>query len=641
VQRIRNRYPKAKVNIVAHSMGGLLARRYILDNPNDHYIQKLITLASPFLGAPQAINTMEHGDLGLLTNPIIPLIPRLDLKQLVEFFPGAHELIPSPSYFALGGRPLVERGYDLNLDSISSQEYTSSQLYAMLNQRYSRSNPGDNVEVFHSTDQDNWSLNKPINTDVCYYHFYGVKAKADTIATLIPSIVSRRNHLGVVSFSTVFRVIPTLGDGTVPLISSRRTSNIGGSFNLNAQNATLRLFVNGNVEHLGLPQNTAVINAVLDALAEPVQTPTNSAMTTKDKMNADATLDPTPSPAYYVTVTGSTSVTLTDANGNMFDPFANSGSAGLPDVTTYITGNDSVLVIFPTDKTLSATITAPLSPVTIEIIKGTDTETSQAIRYADVEMPAGSKARIVFTGQGVDVLKLDADANGTFETPITPTANVSGSASQDGDPPLVNISSTGQGTNALVTISSSDAGSGIKATYYSLDGANFQPYTAPFIVGPYQARTVYAFADDKVANRSGLVTHVLATLPLQLILAESSSEPTQAAALDSVLFLRDPFPLINVANLLNQGTDRNTRITVFVMNLQLAQGEVSSSIVVNLIDSNNQSYDIAAEDVRPVLNFGLTQVVFRLPDNLPVGTCAVRVKAHGQISNAGTIRIRI
>jgi len=110
---------------------------------------------------------------------------------------------------------------------------------------------------------------------------------------------------------------------------------------------------------------------------------------------------------------------------------------------------------------------------------------------------------------------------------------------------------------------------------------------------------------------------------------------------DPVLFTRDPFPVLNGADLLNLETDRNTRVILFVTNLQLGPGEPSSSVIVNLTDSNNQSYDLAAEDVRPVPNFTFTQVIFRLPDNLPVGTCAVTVKAHGQSSNAGTFRIRI
>lgn len=98
---------------------------------------------------------------------------------------------------------------------------------------------------------------------------------------------------------------------------------------------------------------------------------------------------------------------------------------------------------------------------------------------------------------------------------------------------------------------------------------------------------------------------------------------------------------MNGADLLNLGSDRNTRVIIFVTNLQLAQGETSASVVVSLIDGNFQSYDIAAEDVRPVPNFNFTQVIFRLPNNLPAGTCTIKINAHGQVSNAGTIRIRI
>jgi len=203
-------------------------------------------------------------------------------------------------------------------------------------------------------------------------------------------------------------------------------------------------------------------------------------------------------------VTGSTSVTFADTNGNTLDPFADTSSAGIPDVTTYITGNDSVLVIVPTDKTLSVTIVAPPAPVAIEIRKGTDTETSQAIRYADVEMPAGAKARIQFTGQGVDILKLDADANGTFETPISPTANVSGIAAADVAPPVLTFADQNLQGTVQVAIAAADSGSGVKSIFYSLDGVHFFSYFAAITVNPLQQPIIYAYAEDNLANRDSL-----------------------------------------------------------------------------------------------------------------------------------------
>jgi len=87
--------------------------------------------------------------------------------------------------------------------------------------------------------------------------------------------------------------------------------------------------------------------------------------------------------------------------------------------------------------------------------------------------------------------------------------------------------------------------------------------------------------------------------------------------------------------------NQNTKLMVFVKNLQLMEGEPVYSVVVNLRDANNKTFDVLAESVRPVANTDFVQVIFRLPNNLAVGTCTVKVKAHGQITNAGTMRIRI
>jgi hypothetical protein len=126
---------------------------------------------------------------------------------------------------------------------------------------------------------------------------------------------------------------------------------------------------------------------------------------------------------------------------------------------------------------------------------------------------------------------------------------------------------------------------------------------------------------------------------MQLLLEVSGPTTTQAAALDSLLFTRDPFPVVNVNYLLTR-SDHNTRVVLFVTKLQLAPGEVSSAVVVDLLDSSNVSFHVPAEDVRAVPNFDFTQVIFRLPDNLAAGECVVQVTAHGQVTNTGTIRIR-
>jgi len=128
---------------------------------------------------------------------------------------------------------------------------------------------------------------------------------------------------------------------------------------------------------------------------------------------------------------------------------------------------------------------------------------------------------------------------------------------------------------------------------------------------------------------------------MQLLLDSAGPAIDQLASLESARLLRDPFRVISGAGVLGQGSDQNTKLMVFVKNLQLMEGEPVYSVVVNLRDANNKTYDVLAESVRPVPNTDFVQVIFRLPNNLAVGTCTVKVKAHGQITNAGTMRIRI
>ena len=63
-------------------------------------------------------------------------------------------------------------------------------------------------------------------------------------------------------------------------------------------------------------------------------------------------------------------------------------------------------------------------------------------------------------------------------------------------------------------------------------------------------------------------------------------------------------------------------------------------MLVNLVDANNQSVDVPAEDVRPAPNMDFVQVTFRLPNGLAVGACKVTIKAHAKTSNTGTFRIK-
>ena len=164
--------------------------------------------------------------------------------------------------------------------------------------------------------------------------------------------------------------------------------------------------------------------------------------------------------------------------------------------------------------------------------------------------------------------------------------------------------------------------------------------TNTLTTGTHAISAVYS-GDTNFSSSVGLlsVDQVITNLPtLQLIVEEFGPYPNLAASLDSLLFLRDPFPVQSLGPWYGF-PDQNTRVMIFVANLQLNQGESSSVVVVQLTGSNNQVFDVPAEDVRPEPITGFAQITFRLPDALAAGDCSVLVKAHGQFSNSAIIRI--
>lgn len=140
--------------------------------------------------------------------------------------------------------------------------------------------------------------------------------------------------------------------------------------------------------------------------------------------------------------------------------------------------------------------------------------------------------------------------------------------------------------------------------------------------------------------RSFSVSSVGSSQPFQILLEQFGTVPNLASAVDSILLLRDPFPVLNGTNPLNPTSDKNTRVLIFLSNFQLEPGETASSVVVNLVGSDNHSFDVPAEDVRFLSSSSITQVMFRLPNGLAIGESTLTVKARGQVSNAGIIRIR-
>jgi hypothetical protein len=112
-----------------------------------------------------------------------------------------------------------------------------------------------------------------------------------------------------------------------------------------------------------------------------------------------------------------------------------------------------------------------------------------------------------------------------------------------------------------------------------------------------------------------------------------------AAAVDSVMMIRDPFPFNST---LNFSSDQRTRIILFAMNIDLQPGENAASVTVHAENSQHQIFSVPAEYVGKVTRFSwLSQVNVRLPDELMNGgDFSMSVIYHGVESNKVVITIK-
>src|SRR6267378_7368321 len=136
----------------------------------------------------------------------------------------------------------------------------------------------------------------------------------------------------------------------------------------------------------------------------------------------------------------------------------------------------------------------------------------------------------------------------------------------------------------------------------------------------------------------GYVAPASAAPSLSPTLISVSSGSTRAVALESVSMRAEPFSLASEGNF--NTTDPRTRITLFVMNLDLLAGETENSLTADAEDAAHAHYPLKVEYVGQVPNFeGVYMVVMRLNDSMTgnLGDVLIRLNLHGMGSN----RVRV
>ena len=175
-------HPGKKVDILTHSQGGLIARKYLLLESarlgtwSNSRVHSLVTIAAPWLGATNTLWILATGEG-------VPTISSDLIKEISPTFPSLGQQMPSQAYYRLRQNqpykvPLLEDlGTDFDHDGRTGKPLSYDTMVDFVNdfsdKNHAVSPIGSMGRSFHEPLlQDDWSSEiSPIN----YYHIIGVQ----------------------------------------------------------------------------------------------------------------------------------------------------------------------------------------------------------------------------------------------------------------------------------------------------------------------------------------------------------------------------------------------------------------------------------------------------------------------------------
>ena len=103
--------------------------------------------------------------------------------------------------------------------------------------------------------------------------------------------------------------------------------------------------------------------------------------------------------------------------------------------------------------------------------------------------------------------------------------------------------------------------------------------------------------------------------------------------------MRDPFSVLTLQNF---SPDRQARVALFAVHLELGAGEDSSAVTAQAEDAAQRIYPLSVEYVGKVPLFDwLSQVIVKLPGEIAgAGDVMVSIKLRGASSNKVLIKIK-
>jgi hypothetical protein len=476
---IKARTETDKVDIVAHSMGGLVVKDYVAKF-GQNSINKFIDMATPHLGTPKAAKILEYGDNLNIKILGVGILNPSKIKDISLQMPSIYQLLPSPGYFNLVGN-----GYGYYL--YNNSQVGGANLQGELNYSQSLSYlAASNNKITSFFINKNSLLHSQID-DVVINNSYNISGCGTPTIGKIQSLGKKAFLWDKYGLEYVD------GDDTVPLKSADFF-------------ADKKYYLFGK-SHMQIPSTDEVKDFVFLVLNNQ-EADYPFAQSPNFKTNDSICKISGKTIEYHCPV----EMNIYDDQGNHTGPTVNGDiENNIPGVQyDIIDGNK--FAFLPTGGNYRITGTA-VGTGTLEVaVKTVENDQYVNTEYFNSIPLQSTSVRTEIDlnpSQDSQTIKVDANGDGVFEENKTPDAILTGSEMNDLVKPATTISIAGtKGNNGYyvsdvkIDLAAADDNSGVLKTEYSLDGGKtWINYAGQFAVSRDGTTTILYSSTDKAGNR--------------------------------------------------------------------------------------------------------------------------------------------
>lgn len=351
-----------QVDILAHSMGGLLSRYYISDPDNASYVRRLVTLGTPQLGAPKI--TLALLDSLCFVEVHVCLLQPETMKEAVINFGIAYELGPSQPYFDMYGG-YIRKNYDGDGDGQIDGFLSLAESVALLG----KDNPQLAQEAADvlATSMGGWANGGTNGVDVFAVAGYGFPA--------IGALVEAEDGTYSVEYVD--------GDGTVPLHSASMKDD---DLDLDYSGGVPIFYVEQT--HEGMTQDDETLTYAFDIFADDVSDTSQLTAESPPGFNGQV-----------IIVSGYTTIRVTDSQGNFIGRlYEGNDSDRMIDNAMYQVTGEYTYVYLPGDDTYTIDLFGYTdeSSANMTLYQANDGEFEHYVSYESIPFNANSLAQLVY-----------------------------------------------------------------------------------------------------------------------------------------------------------------------------------------------------------------------------------------------------